>query len=228
VVQPIYSLPEDARERLAELDITLDILQEARQEGLFAYQSRTPHHPIIYGGTIAWAETIRSLRDQLAVRSGWRAERNGGVEFTTHPHNSLSIVVRAGNAATGVENQHPQPNAENGSRTLDYVETNRRLATLFPIESVDPGRTHPLVDIMRADPSTPNTWMLLIYRDMALKQQRAELSLPSRIDEQNQVVEWLERIILEPIDFDDDTYALDSGHTAAVVPEEDVPVKRRA
>jgi len=216
-VPQVHVEPIDVRARLDELHLTPEILRDAILAGELARSSCTENDPPAFPGQSAWAITTRSLREQLLSR-GWSKDDAGNYSTVCSADKRVALVVATGDRDTGRELGAPKTKCPKGPATALAIERNFAQLELF-----EPKR--PLAS-ETAEPESkipPVTWVLLIARnDYAL---RAELSLPAAIGEDDRIESWVERIILEPLQFDDD---LDRARGPELGPEFDIDVVRKA
>lgn len=194
----------DADEQLATLGLDAEVLIQAVSAGQLAHGTCTDNDPRIFPGQLAWARTVRTLREELGPL-GWTRDEQCNQPLTLSPDGELAIVVFSGDDATGRAAGVPQPRNPKGAVTLSAVEANERQLRFPFFPSPDPAP---------ADPPERLTWVLLVSRNR--DEVRAELSLPGAVGEEGTIVSWAERIILP---------AIPLGEEPAVVsPEEEPPV----
>ena len=80
--------PLEVRQRLAQMDLTPEVLLSSCRQGLLAFALCTPNHPVSYAGSSLWAETVSGLGEQLAP-DGWRRIDPGGQPLVLHPKGNL-------------------------------------------------------------------------------------------------------------------------------------------
>ena len=180
------SVGVDAEVRLADLGVPLATLTGAIEAGEQARSTCTTNDPPATPGFLAWARTVRRLRELLAT-SGWVGSEEAQLSTTNRPDGMCLIAVNAGDAGTGREIGRPKTKRPKGPATLAAVEKNYKQLSLFAEERPKGKRA----------PGTAFLWLLLVHRDGA--ELRAELSLPRAVDDDNRVVEWEERILLPPL-----------------------------
>jgi hypothetical protein len=184
---------EHVQSRLAELELTEDILREALTLA-HSYAARcTSNHPRIYPGLVMWAETIKALRDLLRSE-GWHSQDEGTYDRVIRADGAIGIAVASGNEAVGLPDMEPTNKSPKGRNTVEAVETNRQLE-LFPM---------PVVESDEPEKKDGETWLLLHYYDARKGERRAELSRPRDIDDDGRISAWYERIILAPLSIDGD------------------------
>lgn len=198
---------------LARLGLTAEALLTAVKRGYLARTNCTPNHPPLYAPIVAWGETVRVLREQLAPL-GWQRQDDRNYARTLHPSGRTAIAVATGNEATGLANEVPMTKSAKGPITQEAVEINRVQAWLPGME--------PTVAVAEQDVVAPTTWFLLIHH--ADDELRAELSLPCAIGADNRVNSWRERILLPAVPLDLETVTI----SPPFLPDVEVAVRRKA
>ncbi len=188
----IYQEPVEVAARLAEMNLSEAILQATAQEGQAFVDACTQHDPPAGIGMLGWTKTVRALRDRL-VPLGWTYSNRRGYSITTHPMGQWSIAVCGGTSGTGRADKTSRNRAEKGIATKDAVRENGQ----GHFSRIDP-LNFPQVPLL-AD--FVSTWMLLIFADEECGEIRLELSLPRHIDAAGFVIDWLERIIVQPAEY---------------------------
>jgi len=168
--------------RLAELGLTVDLIERvvrrADAEAIFC----TPFDPPIMEGLTRWARTNRFLREEL-IPLGWGFDTPRNLPRTIHPSGQFAIVATTGDDVTGLAGLLPAPKYAKGYATVRAVGVNEQLALDFG--DFDPGGLPPRDHLL--------TWLLLFHT--ADDGFHVELSLPDRIDD-GRITRWAERIIL--------------------------------
>jgi len=198
----------DVKTRLDELELNVDQLVGAVNQGYLARTDLTANHPRTFFGSTMWAHTIAALRDNLRS-AGWIRPEHGNYEITVNPDLNLAINVITGNDGTGLANRKASNKCPKGVNTVDAIAANNQIdmfAEYLPevIENTD------FV-----------TWILLVH--VADDEVRAELSLPSEICN-GMIKDWKERIILPSFPREDDSVDI----RIPDLPEIDVPIRRKA
>lgn len=188
----IYAEPEAVFSRLVQLGLSSQILRDAVAMGEAAYNSCTSNDPLTSPGYLAWARTIRGLRELLVVQ-GWVKEHDKGLETVVSPDGGMAIAVAQGDENTGKRGFSPKTKRSRGPISHDVVSLNQ-LSFAF-IEQRD-----------RQNPFPRVTWVLLMSRDE--QEIRCELSLPESIGHDGRFDRWSERIILAPVVRDLDPHIL--------------------
>lgn len=183
---------------LREIELTPEVFRIALEAGHSGAALCTPNHPPNFGGMTMWAETVRSLREQL-IRAGWRRDDAGNFSTVVNKDGALGIAVASGNADTGQADGHPTTRYPKGPVTHQAVERNAYLP--FAHLPKDLGAT-----------AVPQIWLLLHNRTAG--ELRSELSFPVAIDKSGFVAAWGTRLILPPIDLEPATLRLDEEPVA--------------
>ena len=208
----VYSDPESVDNQLAKLGLTSEQIKQAILQGQAARNNSTPHHPANAGGTMAFFEVVRSLRDML-IPKGWKAQSVRNLSMTVNPKVNISITVSGGSTETGIAEGYPTTRNPKGQQTKVYVSHNQ--ADLFD-DMVSP--------VNLDEDVHSQTWMLLYYYDVSKNELRAELSLPVDIDAYARVSGWKARILIEPIPLDGKHIEIEPEYS----PEIDIDIKRHA
>jgi hypothetical protein len=212
--------PFEVRHRLSELGLTEEILNQALEAGFAAYAECTLNHPPSFPGLMQWGQTVKMLRDLLAP-DDWTRSNEGNLPFTVNKANTIAIAVATGDEATGNPEETPCTKSSKGPRTAGAVAANARQLDLFPIDICPE-------DLARIKGEGHRmTWLLLLHRDEAAREVRAELSRPTRMSEKQHVDGWIERIILNSLPFDGDNLELPSDKSPEGPAIDTVEIKRR-
>ena len=207
----IFAEPENADVRLAELQLSRQVLIDSVVQANMYLARMTPHHPRLFRYGVMTGETVAALRDFL-VPHGWEVRNEGNYELVFNPKLNMSIAVASGNEATGDRLRIPSNKSEKGPRTAKAVKDNQT-ADLFP-------ETMPTV--LEGNVAT-DTWILLHYR--CANEIRLELSRPNGFDETARFVTgWSERILLGSSSQDNDPMPMPMPQ----LPEDDIVVTRKA
>jgi len=209
-VTRIFIDDSEVEERLAELDLTRDALEEAVRVGELERTSATELDPPSFGGLAGWALTTRTLREKLLRNGDWSFSNAGNLPLTINAEKKIAIAVLLGDPGTGdldkaMAGISPTTKWPKGAELASQVQVNmKQLPMLFE-------------DRPRLTPQPRSgeivTWLLLIYpvfQPDALPGSSvvgshvayAELSVPAELDENGFVTRWLERIILNPVRLD--------------------------
>ena len=177
-------------ERLALLGLTSDILWDAILAGQAARDSATPNHPTVTGGFNCWSESVCRLRE-LLLPNGWARLNLRGLPLVVSPDGAMAIMVVMNTTAETGTPRNPQTRAR-GEMTNLVVEINQQLE-LPGIPAQEPTADEGALLSMF------ETWALIVHRT-AENLLRAELALPSSLNEDNQIIGWRERIPLGEYD----------------------------
>ncbi len=181
-----------AASRLADLGLSIGLLERVVRRADAEAAFCTPLDPPIMEGLTRWARTNRFLREEL-IPLGWRFDNPRNLPRTIHPGGQFAIVAMTGDDVTGLAGLLPGPRYAKGYATARAVQVNEQLTLDFGDFALPP-----------ADQLL--TWLLLFRTDD--DGFHAELSLPDRIDD-GRITRWAERIIL-PV-FPRDEIVLDGG-----------------
>lgn len=209
----LHADPVSAVNALTRLDLTEDALLAAAMQGYMARANCTANHPPLFPSFVAWGETVRALREQLAPM-GWMRNDERNYSRTLHPEGHIAIAVATGNEATGVASESPITKSVKGPSTIEAVEANRLQAWL-------PGMEPPSTSVDE-DEAQPTTWLLLIHH--AANEIRAELSQPFEIGTDGRINGWRERILLRSMPLDPEPLAI----TPPSLPDLEVEIRRKA
>jgi hypothetical protein len=188
-VPRVYREPLDIEVRLHELGLRLDVVQDVRLSGRVGWATCTENDPPGHAGMHRYAVMTRELRNIL-MPEGWLKTDISNHSMILSPDRSVAIVVASGNELTGSGDEQHSPSTKypKGPLTAAAVDQNRQQLDLFP-EMLPIGPTEETL-----------TWVLLVR--YGAEGDRAELSLPSRIDDDGWISDWRERIILPVIAWD--------------------------
>lgn len=193
--------PRSLAERLAELGLTVEILDRAGREHLAAYLGCGPHYPRIFPAMFGWAEGNRALRDQLVPP--WTAKDEHNQPLTINEDGSIAITALSGDQHTGTD-EIPSTRSPKGRMTAEAIQVNNEQ---FEFEFVAEQRA-----AMAEAVKVPgrSLWIFLVHRDFEKGELRSELSLPKDMGDDGYIDSWHARIILPPIPFDRGN--IDSGN----------------
>lgn len=207
----IRSEPDDVEAALARLGLAIAPLVVAVNRGHLAAISRTANDAPNAAGFYQWNETLRTMREELALFGFTRSDA-GGYSTALRADKHMAIAVSSGDEGTGIAAANPSTRQVKGPRTIAAVSSNATQLELFPDEIMMPS---PSGDVERL------TWILLFRA--AVTELRAELSLPVTMNDGGQISAWRERIILP-------TQQLDSTFTIPEPdfgPELEIEIQRR-
>jgi hypothetical protein len=186
----IWSEPDEVAAALARLGLAVAPLVVAVNRGHLAAISRTLNDAPNAAGFYQWNETLRTLREELAVL-GFTRSNTRGYSTALHGDKRMAIAVSSGDEGTGIALANPSTKQVKGPCTVAAVNSNAAQLELFPgLALMSPPRVE--TDCL--------TWILL-FRAAGVEL-RAELSLPVNMDDGGQIRAWRERIILpsQPLD----------------------------
>ena len=203
----------EATTRLHRLELTANDLAKPVTVGLSYTFECTTFAPPSFRGLIAWGKTVESLRLGLAERD-WVPNNARNYATVVHPDGTHAIAVASGDSATGTD-LDPSTRSEKGTETKIAVQRNQ-----LSFAAID--RSFPLP----VSEATMQTWFLLYFADEEVENIRLELSLPRYMNPEGRVTTWLERILLDPIEFD----SLNASRPQDIEPtdEPDIRVQKRA
>ena len=193
----------EAGGRLTELGLTEDMLTESILYGLRFLADCTNNDPPSIKGMLVWAKGTRRLRE-LLVPLGWTVDNAQNYSITVHPTDMHAIAVTTGDFNTGNPEGDPATNKK-GPATEAAVRRNAYQMSFADVDSSFQ-KPKPVFGVQ--------TWLLLHHRNASTKKLHVELSLPYGMDVTGHVTQWLERIVIEPVEFD-----------LGAVPSNQVPVK---
>lgn len=209
----IWSEPDDVAAALVRLGLAVAPLIIAVSRGYLAAISRTSNDAPNAAGFYQWNETLRALREELAVFEFTRSSTRG-YSTALRSDKRMAIAVSSGDEGTGIAGANPSTKQVKGPCTVAAVSSNAAQLELFPDAVLMPPPARDEIECL--------TWLLLFHASGT--ELRAELSLPVNVDEGGQIRAWRERIILpsQPLD------------TAFTIPEPDfgpeveIEIQRRA
>lgn len=195
----------EAIDRLAELGLSVEIIERVIRRADAESSMCTPLDPPIMEGLTRWGRTNRFLREEL-LPAGWDFDNPRNLPRTIHPSGEFAIVATTGDELTGLANLLPATKYAKGDATIQAVEINEQLMLDFGDFDAGPrdGRAEGSADLL--------TWFMLFHVDE--DGFRVELSLPDAIVD-GRITSWAERIVLPVFPRDDNRL------TAAVTPAGD-------
>jgi len=180
--------PEHAVQRLAELDLAVELFHVALGQAAVDTHQCTGLDAPALAGIIFWSRTNRYLAEQLLPK-GWLNTTRDSILRVIHPSRSHAITAISASGNVGDLDGTVRSKNPKGSAMARLVEKNGQISLLTPDQLLY-GRE--LDDIP--------TWMLLYKRDHGTV--IAELSLPVKMTGKY-VNEWKERIPLHLPDLGD-------------------------
>lgn len=193
----VVTEPDQVSARLAEIGgLTISLLLDVVMQGEMARDNCTANYPVTAGGTFAYHERVRALRDRLLL-DGWTKKFFGGSELTITPDGEHAVIVASGDDNTGSESDDPKTRSPKGTRVQEAAAANEAQTEMFP----DLARAErAMIEAREKWPAT-YTWILLVRRDD--EKVDSELSMPTGIDEGRRPAIWAERLILPSFDMGD-------------------------
>ncbi|MGH3067218.1 MAG: hypothetical protein ACRDMI_01370, partial [Streptosporangiaceae bacterium] len=91
----------EAVDRLAELGLSIDLVERVVRQADAEASFCTPLDPPIMEGLTRWARTNRFLREEL-IPLGWRFDNPRNLPRTIHPGGQFAIVATTGDDVTGL------------------------------------------------------------------------------------------------------------------------------
>jgi len=174
-----------APDRLAELGLTVELVERVLRRADAEASMCTPLDPPIMEGLTRWGRANRYLREEL-VPAGWRYDNPRNLPRTIHPGGEFAIVAATGDDLTGLAGLLPRTKYRKGEATARAVQVNGQLALDF-------GDFDRRLSDGSGDDGDLLTWLLLFHAGE--DGFRVELSLPDAIDD-GKITSWAERIIL--------------------------------
>lgn len=194
---PLVHVEDEAVDRLAELGLSVEIVERVVRRADAEASICTALDPPIMEGLTRWGRTNRFLREEL-VPADWHYDNPRLLPRTIHPSGEFAIVATTGDELTGLVDLQPTTKYPKGFATIQAVETNEQLALDFGDLDLGPD------DGQAADTGDLRTWFLLFHVDD--DGFRVELSLPDAIMD-GRITSWAERIILPVFPRDGDQFA---------------------
>jgi hypothetical protein len=190
----LYIESNETQNKLLSMGLTEELLLNVVRSGVLARRDCTANHPPIYAGISAWANAVRTLREQLLPKS-WTRTDEGNYSLVIHPNGSIAIALATGDENTGSHAATPMTKSPKGPSTRSAIAVNLSQMSLFQ-EYEDLGS-----GIDSSNTESRFTWLFLMAR--VGNKVKSELSLP--ISCVGKVNAWEERIILSDIDLDPNT-----------------------
>ena len=194
---PQVHVEAEAVDRLADLGLSVEIVERVVRRADAEASTCTPLDPPILEGLTRWGRTNRFLREEL-IPLGWTYDNPRNLPRTIHTSGEFAIVATTGDDLTGLLDLLPTTKYPKGYATVQAVETNEQLTLDF--EDFDAGAA----DGQASDSGDLLTWLMLFHVDD--EGFRMELSLPDAIVD-GRITSWAERIILPVFPRDEDRLA---------------------
>ncbi len=175
--------------RLAELDLSVEVIATALRRADSAADGCNELDPPILQGLLRWARTTRYLREQL-IGAGWSYDNPRNLARTIHPSGEFAVVIATGDDRTGRPDVASGPRHPRGYATEQAVSANTQL-------SFDFGSLLQVTRTGQAGGGDPlRTWLLLFSSDE--HDFHVEVSMPEAYED-GRITAWTERILLPPI-----------------------------
>jgi hypothetical protein len=191
-----------AVDRLAELGLTVEMVERVLRRAEAEASTCTPLDPPIMEGLTRWGRRTRFFREEL-IGAGWTFDNPRNLARTIHPSGEFAIVITSGDELTGVISEigqtdlRPSTKYRKGYATVSAVQRNQQL-------TLDYGDFDVSSDVPTADAGDLLTWFLVVHTDV--DSLHVELSLPDAILD-GRITSWVERIVLPAFPREDDTIA---------------------
>jgi hypothetical protein len=212
----LYTQSDAAQNKLLSMGLTEEILLNVVRSGVLARRDCTPNHPPIFAGISAWANAVRTLREQLLPKN-WTRTDEGNYSLVIHPNGNIAIALATGDENTGNLSATPMTKSPKGPSTRSAVAVNLSQMSLFQeFEDL-------VSDFDSPSPESRLTWLLLMAR--VGNKVKSELSLP--ISCVGKVNAWEERIILSDIDLDPNTDIF-SAPIVPQMPDIEIDIRRKS
>ena len=151
-MMPRVLMADEAVGRLAELGLSIDLVERVVRQADAEASFCTPLDPPIMEGLTRWARTNRFLREEL-IPLGWRFDNPRNLPRTIHPGGQFAIVATTGDDVTGLVDLLPAPKYAKGYATTRAVEVNEQLTLDFgDFDLGRPAATRPPADLAPAVP----------------------------------------------------------------------------
>ena len=195
----------EASGRLAELGLTLELIERVVRRADAEASMCTALDPPIMEGLTRWGRMNRFLREEL-ILAGWRFDNPRNLPRTIHPSGEFAIVAATGDELTGLAGLLPATKYLKGDATVQAIVINEQLTLDFDDFAPCPD------DIPVGGSGEMLTWFMMFHTDE--EGFRIELSLPNAITD-GRITSWAERIILPVFPRNDDRL------TSPVTPDRD-------
>ena len=184
---------QESYNALESLGLRQEWLTEVCIRALAAFNQATQFDAANAAGSYAYFAAVRAIREILCPQ-GWQMLRLKNLEITKNPIDKTTIIVSSGDEHTGIRDKVPSSKNRKGRQTQLVIDTNQMQLTFWEDSTVE----------KQIEDELGPTWILLYHIDLKKFQLRLELSLPIEMDiDELRVNGWNQRIILPPIDFND-------------------------
>lgn len=148
-------------------------------------------YPSAAPGIVRWIHSVAALRETLNP-FGYEPDDTDQLSSALHPQLRIAIVPAAGNHRTGlpmhVARKQPSTKWPKGHGTVTAIARNTQLSMFEELEELPSSNRKNQIE----------TWFLLQHA--TAEEVRSELSLPRFINSSGFITDWVERIILTPLD----------------------------
>lgn len=200
--------PAEVNDRLAELGVTKDELQEVVASAVAARNDAVDHDPSNAAGWLAYCYGTRKLREIYCPKE-WILDRSGGVESVIHPETGAKLVYQNADCAAR-EDREPQPVSAKGEASKALINSvNGDLFRSWPVDGEAP---------------EGSVWYLLVETEG--ERVTAELSCPRGV-EGGRFSGYIERIFIIEVGEDEDWEKLAQPDDETDEQDFDVSVTRK-
>ncbi|MFD0052068.1 hypothetical protein ACFVHQ_22830 [Actinomycetes bacterium NPDC127524] len=182
--------PEQHAQRLAELDVDVELFERALDLAAADVRGCTDFDAPATRGFLFWSRVNRYIAEQLDPL-GWKRTQRDSILRMIHPTGSHAITAISGDGGVGDLNKKVRSKNPKGGAVARLVERNRQLEIISRDELLF-GRELDEIE----------TWCLLYKREDGII--RAELSRPVEMHGKY-IDEWRERLPLQ-VNLDDPGY----------------------
>lgn len=189
----------DYEDQLASMGLRSEYLYHAIEADEQERRLVTANDPPEAGGMRGYYIRVRTIREDLILREGWKRASLNGLPLVVNPDRTIAIGVLLGDHKTGWPgNYHPRSARPVGNSKAKLIAQNPTTLTLFPVP-VPPDTA----DLESADLAKLTTWYLITYRRVFRDKVvvASELSLPCNVDEAGRVDKYTRRIPLPEREF---------------------------
>lgn len=146
-------------------------------------------YPKLFPPSLGYAERVKVLRECLLPK-GWKIESDRGLEMVTSPDGNTAILTSLGDNNTGDASKELKTKNRKGLRTGFLVEENAQMSFFDTVKMDDD-------EVLLENKSY---WYLMVHADP--QEIKCELSRPIKLDKENKLCGFSERIILASIKLD--------------------------
>lgn len=183
--------------RLEQLGTNSSLLREAVEAGYRERSFTTENDARAAPGFIGWNGTVRALREaHQGLGTGWKRDQRNGRGLVCNESLHIEIEPQTGDENTGTK-RTPKTKSSKGISVQNDI---RRQSQGWFNFIDDPGSE----GVSAPTGATIALWVLLFHCDEAARKLRLELSRPKHVTESGHICDWWERIIIDPIDLNED------------------------